>query len=569
VTKKPLLVDQTDVMGSVGTEGAFRTTGDFNIRTGEEAALRINAMVTKSDNGGANIERNGIAPTYSWGIGTRDEFSVGLFHLNTNNVPRSAIGYLEGRVPQGMDPRNFYGTPADYVDGSATYGTVSNIHRFESGGELRTQLRTGTFDRNQWSSVARFGTTDGRPTTQSNLSDATILTRGALTPRKDNYDTTYFQSDYSNTFQWFGVRHDVLGGIDAAYEKATRFQNVTSNVLGTRPNTTVGTPDDGARLTGTGNVPSYRETSNYKGNSMGIYAQDLVQIAPNWKLLGGVRWDRFKATTGQVTYAANGSVATRPSTEVSYPSLWSGRAGVLFQPDTASTYYVSYGTSFNTSADTYQFATQQTANTPAEKSRNLEVGAKVDWLNRALSTRVALFRTEKYNERTTDADFATEAFTLSGKRHSTGLELEVVGRITPLWEVYFSYSYIPTAEIDAAGSSAAAQASVGQRVGLTPKQSGAVWVSYQATPKLRVAAGMHGASENYALQGNSGAAQMTAKAPGYGVLDLMGEYKLTPDLYLQLNVSNAANRTYGDQLYPGFSVLGMGRTVVASIGYRY
>ena len=65
------------------------------------------------------------------------------------------------------------------------------------------------------------------------------------------------------------------------------------------------------------------------------------------------------------------------------------------------------------------------------------------------------------------------------------------------------------------------------------------------------------------------AAQLTARAPGYAAIDMMAEYKFTPDLFGQLNVSNVANRTYGDQLYPGFSTLGVGRTVVASLSYRY
>jgi len=568
VTKKPLLADQSDVVGTVGSDGYFRATGDFNIRTGEEAALRINAMVTTADGRGANIDKNGIAPSYSWGIGTRNEFNVGLFHINTNNIPRNAVGYLAGNVAK-TNPRNFYGTPSDYVDGSATYGVLQHLHRFDDGGELKSQLRTGTFDRQQWSSVARFGTTNGAVTTPANLGDATILTRGALTPRKDNYDTTYLQSDYTNKFGWFGLKHELIAGVDAAHEEATRFQNNTANVLGTRPNTTLGTPDDGAALTGTGNVPRYRETSNYSGRALGAYAQDLVQIAPAWKLLGGVRWDSFKATTGQITYATNGAVATTPSSELSYSSLWSYRAGVLFQPNPAASYYFSYGTSFNTAADTYQYTTQQNANTPAEKSRNIELGAKLDWLEGRLSTRAAIFRTEKYNERTTDADFAGTAYTLSGKRHSSGIEFDVVGRLTPAWEVYLSYAFIPDATIDAAGSAATAQASVGQRVGLTPRHSGATWLSYQATPKLRVAGGLRGASENFALQGTTGAAQRTARAPGYGVVDLMGEYKFTPDLFVQLNVSNVANKTYGDQLYPGFATPGLGRSVMATVGYRY
>ena len=49
----------------------------------------------------------------------------------------------------------------------------------------------------------------------------------------------------------------------------------------------------------------------------------------------------------------------------------------------------------------------------------------------------------------------------------------------------------------------------------------------------------------------------------------MAEYKFTPDTYAQLNVTNLANRTYGDQLYPGFAVLGEGRSIKFTVGTRF
>ena len=150
---------------------------------------------------------------------------------------------------------------------------------------------------------------------------------------------------------------------------------------------------------------------------------------------------------------------------------------------------------------------------------------------------------------------------------SQGLELEVVGRLTPQREVYLSYAYIPEAKIDKIGS---AQANVvGSPVGLVPKNSGAMWVSYQATPKFRVAGGIRGASENRPLQGNTGAASTTAYVPGYVVGDAMMEYKFTPDVFAQFNVTNITNKLYGDQLYPGFVIAGLQRTYQATIGVRF
>lgn len=579
VTKKPMLADQSDVVGTLGDRGYFRSTMDFNIRTGEEAALRINAMVTKADNGGAKINKQGIAPTYSWGIGTADEFTAGLFYLNTNNVPVSAIRWLGANGPTSnctaavmcsvpnVDAKNFYGMASDYVDGKASYGSLAHTHRFADGGELRSNLRTGTFERQQWSSVAGYqgGTTTG------NLSDSTVLTRGGLNPRKDRYVGTYLQSDYSNKYQWLGMTHNILAGIDLSNEQADRYQNnAFLNALGTRPDTTVGTPDNGAALGGTGNSPLYRKTSDYSGTSAGAYAQNLLQVSPSWKLLGGLRWDRFSATTGQLTYGTNGAPTATPTatpiSHLTYSSLWSYRAGALYQPTPTSSYHFSYSTSFNTAADTYQYTTQQNANTPAEKSRNIELGAKLDWLDGKLSTRAALFKTEKYNERTTDSDFAASAYTLSGQRHSEGLELDVVGRVTSALEVYVSYSYIWTAKIDKTGTSGAG---LGSRVGLTPKNTGSAWLSYQLTPQIRVAGGVRGASQNRPLQGGSGAASVTSKAPGYVAGDIMAEYKFSPDLYTQVNVTNVTNKLYGDQLYPGFVILGEPRSFKWTVGMRF
>ena len=577
VSKKPLLADQTDVVGTVGSDGYYRTTADFNIRTGETSALRINAMYNKADNGGAKIDKNGIAPTYSWGLGTADEFTVGLFHLNNNNVPMSAVRYVNGTLAN-VKPGDYYGTKADFVDGEADYVHGAWKHAFANGGELRTQVRSGVFERAQWSTAV--GACGARPTAAgacpagspavTSLNPDTFLTRSGLTPRKDRYKATYAQSDYSQAFDALGFRHELLTGIDASKEEANRFQN-NGSTLGIRPFTRVGTPDDGAGLTGTGLSPQWRNSSNYDSTAYGLYLQDLIQIAPSWKLLGGVRYDNFKGDFEQVNYRA-GVVSNTPLSVTSTRlenSPWSYRGGVLYQPSPTQSYHVSYGTSFNTSADTYQYVTPQNANTPPEKSRNLEFGAKLDWLDGVLSTRGAIFRTEKFNERTTDADFAGSAYTLSGKRHTAGVELDVVGRLGPQWEVYGSYTWIPVAKIDQAGSAAAAQASVGQRVGLTPRQSGALWVSYQATPKLRLALGGHGATENRPLTGTTGAASATARVPGYVVADAMVEYKFTPDVYVQLNVNNLSNKAYGDQLYPGFTILGAKRQVLGTLGVRF
>nr|WP_286197283.1 TonB-dependent siderophore receptor [Variovorax boronicumulans] len=576
VTKQPKLLTEQEVVTTVGTGGNVRVTGDFNAIVGENAALRVNVMKQKASNFGAEIDKEGIAPTYRWGIGTADEFSVGLFYLNVDNVPMSSLRYLGGSVAQDIPARNFYGTDSDYLRGEATYLSGSWKHRFaKGGGELRTQFRSGVFHRASWSTTAGYcgvalttaGTCPaGTPAvTADTLNGLTAMTRSGLAPRKDKIRGTYVQSDYSNSIEWLGLKHDILTGIDAARESADRFVAVTGNGLpGTNFNkggTSVGTPNDGRQL---GVEPVYRPGSDYSGRSYGAYIQDVVHLSPQWKALAGLRYDNFQADMNSISAAA---VTT--SSDLSYSSLWSSRFGLLFQPSATQSYHISYGTSFNTSADTYQYTDQRTADVPAEKSRNIEIGAKLDWLDGQLSTRAALFRTEKYNERTTDSDFAGNFPVLSGKRHSQGVELDVVGRVTSKLEVYLSYSWIHEAKIDKAGTAANVVNSVGMPVGLTPKHSGATWVSYQLLPKLRVAGGARGAARNRPLQGTTGAASVTASAPGYVAYDAMVEYQFTENVYAQLNVSNLTNKVYGDQLYPGFYTPGEARNAKLTVGVKF
>ncbi len=137
--------------------------------------------------------------------------------------------------------------------------------------------------------------------------------------------------------------------------------------------------------------------------------------------------------------------------------------------------------------------------------------------------------------------------------------------------MYLSASYIWTAVIDQVGTTQCTPTNciVGQRVGLVPRLSGSIYANYTVTPKIRFGVGVRGQTKNYPLQGATGAAMNTVVAPSYAVVDLLAEYKFTPDLFAQLNVTNLKNKTYADQLYQGFYVTGTPRLVQLSLGARF
>jgi catecholate siderophore receptor len=565
VGKQAQLLDETVVVGTVGSGGFLRATGDFNVRTGESAALRINAMSTGADNYGNRIRKEGIAPTYRWGIDSADEFSVGLYYLRTDNGINYGIPWLQGGLVP-IDPRNYYAPASDYNASSAGYLTLSHLHRFGGGGELKTIVREGHYTRDQRASAIRFYT-NGDPAAGPIVAAPTLKTLSGATPlnRGNNFkvqdlQTTYLQSDYANRFAWFGLRNDVLAGVDLAHE---RFQNynmllpagVTLDKNDPRP--TLGNPNDG---TSVDESLRYRSLAReFDAKALGVYFQDMVQVAPAWKLLGGLRWDYFRGS-----YHSPATATVADTVRARKDSLWSKRFGVLYQPSGLVSYHFSYGTSFNTSGDTYQYD-DQTGNTPPEASENMEIGAKFDSPDQRLTGRVAIFRATKYNERNRDPDSAATQNLLSGKRHAAGFELDLSGRITPAWEVFGSYAWTPVAIIDvgAPGSVPGVGEGAGTRSALTPRHSGTIWTTYQLTPKFRFGGGLNARSSQTPNRNPVG-----TLAPRFVTADLLAEYRLQ-DVALRLNMINVANRLYADSLYTGHYIPGQARQVQLSVGLKF
>ena len=75
----------------------MRGTADFNLKTGDDSAVRLNALVSRSRQRRQPHRQTGIAPTFRWGIGTRDEFSVGLYHLQYRNGINYGFPWLQNR----------------------------------------------------------------------------------------------------------------------------------------------------------------------------------------------------------------------------------------------------------------------------------------------------------------------------------------------------------------------------------------------------------------------------------------------------------------------------------------
>ena len=560
VSKQPRLITEHEVNATVGTNNYLRLQGDFNVKLEGDAALRINAMTTDSngrgDNASAETHRRGLALDYRYGIGTADEFAIGVYHLEYNDKPDWGFGWFDSRPAPAPTNKFWYGLSSDYQKDSADAVTLSHTHRWGDGSSLKTSLRDGYYARDLRATQASFAA----GTTLANLNANTVVSRGASSAgnaKAGKEHHTFLQTDYLTNTQWFGRKNSLLIGAEYAVEKSKRFDYPFLSVANggpAKPGTTVGNPN----TLGIGGDMTQRLVTQFQATTLGIYAQDTIDITPYWKLVGGLRLDHFKGD-----YQRPGSPAPNNTSLSRSDSLLSRRLGLMYQPTDEVSYYVAYGTSFNTSGDLYQYD-PQSANTAPESSRNYEIGAKWELMGGDLSLRTALARTEKFNERNTDIDTANNSFLLSGKRHTNALEFEVAGRITPQWDVFAGVGFLK-AVIDKAGSNAAGQLEVGQNPGLSPSRQATLFTTYRLTEQWRVGGGFTAVSKNKPANSVSS----TNRAPGYAKADALVEYKINQNNTLKLNVDNLLDKVYYNTLYRGFAAPGDERSVRLTLTAKF
>jgi catecholate siderophore receptor len=589
VHKQALLADVSEVSFTAGSGDYFRFTGDFNLKLGATSGLRLNLMKTDAVNDGNRLDKQGLALTYRFGIGSNDEVYVSGYTLRNNNGINYGLPWLRANSAQtsgsdpsgiipGLDPRNYYAAASDYNAGGAAYGTVGHTHRFAGGGRLKTAVRQGHYDRDQRASTIRFCVAPTCPGFSTpgqagpvGVTAVTPLTRGTNNKVQD-LNTTYAQSDYSNSFKWFGLTNEILGGVDLAHEQFRGYATVlpagvTLDKNATR--TTIGTPNDGTGFVHE-SLRIKRQQAGFDARALGLYVQDMVQLTDTWKVLAGLRYDRF---TGDYRTYATAVTATTPviGAETAQrgrtDGVWSKRFGVLYQPGESMSYHASYGTSFNTSGDTYQYDLPG-SNTPPEGSVNYEVGAKLELLEGRVSTRLALFKTIKTNERNRDSPAGTPLtdYLLSGQRHAAGVELDIAGRITRQLEVFGSYAWIPSAKIDKgnADGTALTGEQVGQRPSITPRHSGTLWTTYQFTPALRLGTGVNARGAQTPNRNPAGIV-----APRFATFDLLAEYSFSDAITLKANVNNVANKAYADSLYTAHYIPGAPRSAQLTLTTRF
>ena len=429
ITKKPKFGEISgEVALSLGSHSLKRIDGDLNMALSEAAAFRLN--VAREDSGSYRdqqfVDRYSFAPSLALKLGSQTDLLLQYTKARDQRVTDFGIPALNGR-PVDVPASTYYGSGNARRDDTSTslvnsYTATLNRH-FNDLLSVRNITRYYSYE------LDRYNTLPGGTT------DPVALTVGRNRSIVLRDESGWFnQTDFSYKNTLGSFKQEWLFGLELGQQKRR-----SESISGATDRVSLFHP--GSLLPPAFTAVNYAADSAIANHTqqdiLGVYLQDQITLAQNWKALVGVRYDEFKQATRW-----DRKLSSLARTDRSF----SPRAGLVWQPADAQSYYLSYSRSFQPSAEAFALAANNAVNAP-EVTRNVEVGSKLDFLDGALSVTAALFNLERSNIKNTDPVNPSQQINV-GKQRTNGLELAASGGLPGRWDVSAGYAYLDGRMVD-------------------------------------------------------------------------------------------------------------------------
>lgn len=526
VTKKPVFGESFgEVSLGLGSHDFKRATADLNTPIGENMAFRLNVAREKSGSYRDQqfIDRYSIAPSLAMKFSPQTDLLLQYTNAHDQRLTDFGIPALNGR-PVDVPIGTYYGSALAKRDDTSTSKvqsfTATLNHRFSDELNLRNTTRYSSYHLDRYNTLP------------SGTTDPVRLTVGRTRGFVDRDESGWFnQTDLTWRNDIGGFKQEWLVGTEfgvqdkRAYSvsSAVGFQRVSIfNPVAVPP------PIPLANYLATSAIPS---NSTFKTSA--LYAQNQITLAPQWKALVGGRYDVFDQET---------------SFERSLPPLtrtdkkFSPRAGLVWQPGEAQSYYLSHSRSFQPSAETFALSASNADNAP-EITVNKEIGAKLDFLDGALSFTAAAFNLERSGIKNSDPANPARQINV-GTQRTNGLELTLAGKLPGRWDVSAGYAYLDGRMVKSVATVSSLQLPVGAPIPvqgkvapLTPRHSAFVWLMKDLGHGFSAGGGLNYVAARYASLTN------LVALPGYMTADLAGSYK-TDRYELALNLKNIFDKKH-------------------------
>jgi catecholate siderophore receptor len=540
VSKSPSLTPSRTLSLTSGYGPTVRGTADINQPLGDTSALRLNLLGYYNDVVDRDeiwLSRFGIAPSYIVGLGTPTQFSAYFYYTHDEGTPDYGYPYVFGNPPDVPRGNNYGLANQDFERDDVFILTLRLDHAFNDAVKMRNALRVAYYHRQ--AEVSPPGAITASPGT--NLSTITV-TRGHTERDQRDYNFTE-QTDFTFRFDTWGLKHTLVTGLEFAYE----IEDVTRWAFAPIPTTNLIFPDP-LRPT------SMTKTTNFRGRteafSFGVYFVDEIAITSWLKIMGGLRFDHFDTDFENKFLRQEFSQINNE---------FGPRAALIFQPTPQQTYYFSYGTSYNPSAEGLALAINTVSAEP-EKNTAYEIGAKWDLFGSRLALATAVFQIDKTNARTTDPLLGVQIN--EGEQRVRGFEVSAAGTILPSWNIFSGYTFLDS-EVIESKDVASGIAVEGKRIPNVAKHTATLWTTWDITPQWQVGGGAFYSSSRYANNIN------TNKVPWYVRGDLTAAYRPIKSLELRGNIINVSDERYTDAVHPNHNIPGTARTYLLTATWSF
>jgi iron complex outermembrane recepter protein len=446
ITKKPLDDPFYEVGFQVGSYDLYRPTLDFGgpLTSDRSVTYRLNASFEYSNSFVDFVYNRDyfIAPAITWRISPRTTLSLEYeYYQTTNRLFSAGYGGSISAQPEYLDlPRNRNFSEPDLSPSTTVTNWISyNFeHRFSDNWKVRQGFAALISD-------IDIGAERISGTLQSNRR---LLNRTSIRgPQKNELYT--LQNDLIGTFNTGSVKHNLLFGV-----QLSKFSYPFEREDARLAPLDIFNPVYGAR------PENYRRTFDQENrdSSIGVYLQDFIELASNVKLLAGIRFDSAELfSINRLTNVRTEQTETK----------FSPRVGIVYQPTDSTSVYFNWSQGFFPVRGLSR--TEETFS--PETGEQFEFGVKQDF-NPQLSATLALYQITRQNVLTSDP--VDRTFNVpTGEQQSRGIELDIVGKILPGWNIIAAYSYTD------AKVTKDNRIPVGSRLPSVPYNSASLWTTYE------------------------------------------------------------------------------------------
>ncbi|MEM9266960.1 MAG: TonB-dependent siderophore receptor [Cyanobacteria bacterium P01_F01_bin.13] len=428
VSEQPLSETAYAIDMGLGNRGLIEGSLDAGGPLDEAGRVRyrLNALRREEDyfrDFDTDVERVFLAPTVTWDISDRTNITVDL-EFRDDERPSDfglvAIGNEVADIPF----ERVLGDPDDILEGEFLRTGYRFEHRFSDNWKLRNFAYFTRYD-TEFRGVTNFF---------GGLNEATgdiIYNFLSLSQPSSTYEV---QTNVVGEFATGPIEHKLLAGFDfyrreekGITSRADFINPLFFNIFNpaydliTRPNF----DQLPIALDGDINVNSY-----------GFYIQNQISLADNLKVLAGLRYETFDQENINRPSLFNPAASEDSISE----DAFSPRLGVVYQPVEPLSLYASYSRSFrpNTASTTASGDVLE-----PEEGEQFEVGARAELLDGRFVASLAYFDITKQNVATRDPNNFLFSVPV-GEQRSQGVEVDLIGEISPGWNIVANYAYTDT-----------------------------------------------------------------------------------------------------------------------------